>query len=41
MIFKKIKDIYRLNEDFDFGSIEVDSSAASEYNVTPKWSVPS
>ena len=36
MIFKKIKDIYRLNEDFDFGSIEVVSSAASEYNATPE-----
>lgn len=33
MIFKKLQNI---NEDFDFRSVEIESSAASSYNQTPE-----
>lgn len=35
MIFKKLKNI-KLNEDFDFSSVEVESTAATSYNQTPE-----
>lgn len=33
MIFKKLQNI---NEDFDFGSVEIESSAASSYQQIPE-----
>lgn len=35
MIFKKLKNI-KLNEDFDFGSVEIESTAANSYKMTPE-----